>query len=87
MQRALAPVFAGDWHTLLRDPLDLFRLSFGIGALVFVFLGDRDVVVRLLLPGLAVSLTTILFARASIAVGALAAGVLARRLRDVAPAT
>jgi hypothetical protein len=56
MQRALAPVFIGDWHPILRDPLDLFRLSFGIGAVVFALLGDWDAVVRLLLPGFAVFL-------------------------------
>jgi hypothetical protein len=47
-------VFVGDWHPVLRDPLDLFRLSFPVGAFVFALGGDWDAVVRLLLPGLAV---------------------------------
>jgi hypothetical protein len=53
-KRGWALVFLRDWHPVLRDPLDLFRLSFPIGALVFVFLGDWDAVVRLLAPGAAV---------------------------------
>jgi hypothetical protein len=47
-------VFVGDWHPVLRDPLDLFRLSFPIGALIFAIQGDWDATIRLLLPGLAV---------------------------------
>ena len=39
---------------MLRDPLDLFRLSFPVGALIFAVQGDWDAVVRLLLPGVAV---------------------------------
>jgi hypothetical protein len=54
LQRFLTLVFIRDWHPVLRDPLDLFRLSFPIGALIFAILGDWDAVVRLLLPGLAV---------------------------------
>src|ERR1700760_3686655 len=53
-KRAWALVFIRDWHPVLRDPLDLFRLSFPIGAVIFAFGGDWDGVVRLLLPGLAV---------------------------------
>jgi hypothetical protein len=29
LKRVFALVFLADWHPLLRDPLDLFRLSFG----------------------------------------------------------
>jgi hypothetical protein len=47
-------VFLRDWHPVLRDPLDLFRLSFPVGALIFAVQGDWNAVVRLLLPGLAV---------------------------------
>jgi len=54
LQRFLTLVFIRDWHPVLRDPLDLFRLSFPIGALIFAIQGDWDAVVRLLLPGLAV---------------------------------
>ena len=39
-----------------RDPLDLLRLSFAIGALVFALQGDWDAFVRLLIPGLLVLL-------------------------------
>jgi len=49
-----ALVFLRDWHPVLRDPLDLFRLSFPVGALIFAIQGDLDAVVRLLAPGLAV---------------------------------
>jgi hypothetical protein len=44
-------IFVGDWHPLLRDPLDLVRLSFPVGALIFAVQGDWDAVVRLLIPG------------------------------------
>jgi hypothetical protein len=56
LKRAFALVFLGDWHPLLRDPLDLFRLSFGVGAVVFALQGDWDAFVRLLIPGLLVFL-------------------------------
>jgi hypothetical protein len=54
VKRGWALVFLRDWHPVLRDPLDLFRLSFPVGALIFATQGDWDAVVRLLLPGLAV---------------------------------
>ena len=54
IKRAFAQVFLNDWHPVLRDPLDLFRLSFPIGAAIFAVQGDWDAAVRLLLPGLAV---------------------------------
>jgi len=54
LQRFITLVFIRDWHPVLRDPLDLFRLSFPVGALIFAILGDWDAVVRLLLPGVAV---------------------------------
>jgi hypothetical protein len=56
VQHAFALVFLRDWHPLLRDPLDLFRLSFPIGALIYALLGDWDAAVRLALPGFAVFL-------------------------------
>jgi hypothetical protein len=56
VKRALATVFLGDWHPLLRDPLDLFRLSFGVGAVIFALRGDGDAFVRLIIPGLLVFL-------------------------------
>ena len=52
LQRFLTLVFVRDWHPVLRDPLDLFRLSFPVGAVIFALMGDWDAVVRLLLPGL-----------------------------------
>jgi hypothetical protein len=56
IKRALAQVFLSDWHPVLRDPLDLFRLSFPIGALIYALIGDWDAAVRLAAPGLAVFL-------------------------------
>jgi len=56
LRRAFNTVFLGDWHPLLRDPLDLVRLSFGVGAVVFALQGDWDAFVRLLIPGLLVFL-------------------------------
>jgi hypothetical protein len=45
-----------DWHPVLRDPLDLFRLSFVVGAVVYSLQGDWDAAVRLAAPGAAVFL-------------------------------
>jgi hypothetical protein len=56
IKRAVALVFLRDWHPVLRDPLDLFRLSFPIGALIYAIQGDWDAAVRLFLPGVAVFL-------------------------------
>jgi hypothetical protein len=53
-KRGWALVFLRDWHPVLRDPLDLFRLSFPVGAVIFALQGDWDAAVRLLLPGVAV---------------------------------
>ena len=50
----LANIFVGDWHPVLRDPLDVFRLSFPIGAVIFAVQGDGEAFVRLLLPGVLV---------------------------------
>jgi hypothetical protein len=47
-------VFLGDWHPVLRDPLDLVRVSFVVGAVAFALAGDGDAAVRLLLPAIAV---------------------------------
>jgi hypothetical protein len=49
-------VFLRDWHPALRDPLDLVRLSFGVGAVIYALLGNWDAAVRLFLPGVAVCL-------------------------------
>jgi hypothetical protein len=53
-KQALATVFLGDWHPVVRDLLDLFRLSFLVGAAVFAIQGDWNAVVRLALPLVAV---------------------------------
>ena len=51
VKRGWELVFLRDWHPVLRDPLDLFRLSFPVGALIFALQGDWDAAVRLLAPG------------------------------------
>jgi hypothetical protein len=56
LKRGFTLVFLRDWHPILRDPLDLFRLSFPIGAVVYALTGDWDAAVRLAAPGLAVFL-------------------------------
>ena len=53
-RRAWETVFVADWHPWLRDPLDLFRLSFGVGAVIFALQGDWDAFVRLIIPGILV---------------------------------
>jgi hypothetical protein len=50
----MAQIFLGDWHPVVRDPLDLVRLSFVVGAVAFAIVGDGDAAVRLLLPAVAV---------------------------------
>jgi hypothetical protein len=40
VEHVFALVFLRDCHPVLRDPLDLFRLSFPIGALIYALLGD-----------------------------------------------
>jgi hypothetical protein len=50
----LAKVFLGDWHPILRDPLDLFRLSFLVGAVVFAVRGDVHGTAQLVLTTVAV---------------------------------
>jgi len=55
-QHAFALIFLRDWHPVLRDPLDLFRLSFPIGALIYAIQGDWDAAIRLFAPGVAVFL-------------------------------
>lgn len=51
VKAGLTLVFVRDWHPVLRDPLDLVRLSFLVGAVVYATLGDWDATVRLLAPG------------------------------------
>jgi hypothetical protein len=46
LQRLRKAVF-GDWHPLLRDPLDLMRLSFAGAAVVFFFAGSLEYAVRM----------------------------------------
>jgi hypothetical protein len=47
-------VFVTDWHPILRDPLDLFRLSFVVGAIIFALQGDRHAAAQLALTSVAV---------------------------------
>jgi hypothetical protein len=54
VRSGLGQIFLGDWHPVLRDPLDLFRLSFVVGAAIFAAVGNGDAFVRLLLPGVAI---------------------------------
>ena len=51
LKAGLTLVFVRDWHPVLRDPLDLVRLSFLVGAVLYATLGDWDATVRLLAPG------------------------------------
>jgi hypothetical protein len=51
VKAGLTLVFVRDWHPVLRDPLDLVRLSFLVGAVVYATLGDWEAAVRLLAPG------------------------------------
>ena len=53
-RHTVSQIFLGDWHPVLRDPLDLFRLSFPVGAVIFAIQGDGEAFVRLLLPGVLV---------------------------------
>ena len=50
----LALAFVGDWHPVLRDPLDFVRVSFVVGAAYFALAGDWDAAIRLFLPGVLV---------------------------------
>jgi hypothetical protein len=54
VRNALTQIFLRDWHPVLRDPLDLFRLSFPVGAAIFAIQGDGDAFIRLLIPGVLV---------------------------------
>jgi hypothetical protein len=54
VRKGLGHVFLGDWHPVLRDPLDLVRISFVVGAAIFALAGEWDAVVRLLFPAVAV---------------------------------
>jgi hypothetical protein len=56
IDRAWKTVFLGEWHPVLRDPLDLFRLSFLVGAVVFAVQGEWGTVIRLVIPLLLVFL-------------------------------
>ena len=49
-------IFLGDWHPVLRDPLDLFRLSFVVGSVVFSLQGDGHASTQLALTAVAVFL-------------------------------
>jgi hypothetical protein len=41
-KRVVRKLLLGDWHPLLRDPLDLARLSFAIAAVLFLLAGKSD---------------------------------------------
>ena len=56
LKGGLTLVFARDWHPVLRDPLDLVRLSFVVGAVAYAIAGDWDAAVRLLAPAIFVFL-------------------------------
>jgi hypothetical protein len=56
VKRGWELVFLRDWHPALRDPLDLVRLSFVVGAVIYALLGNWDAAVRLFAPGVAVFL-------------------------------
>jgi hypothetical protein len=43
----------GDWSRTVRDPLDLLRATFFVGALVFLVLGEMKGVANLLVAGVA----------------------------------
>ena len=45
-QRLRGVVF-GDWHPLLRDPLDLLRLSFAVAAVAYFIAGEVEYAVRM----------------------------------------
>jgi hypothetical protein len=45
--RLLRKAVLGDWHPLLRDPLDLLRLSFAVAAVGFLLAGSLEYAVRL----------------------------------------
>jgi hypothetical protein len=45
----------GDWGTVVRDPIDLLRITFVVGALVFLALGEMDGVANLLVGGAALA--------------------------------
>jgi len=45
--RLLRKVVFGDWHPLLRDPLDLLRLSFAVASVAFALAGSLEYAVRL----------------------------------------
>ena len=51
--QARARVLHGDWHPLVRDPIDLLRLSLVVGAFVFLVLGDIGAAVRMATSALA----------------------------------
>jgi hypothetical protein len=54
VRHVLSLIFLRDWHPVVRDPLDVFRLTFPVGAVIFLIQGDGDAFVRLLLPGVLV---------------------------------
>jgi hypothetical protein len=46
-------VLMGDWSRTVRDPIDLLRLTFFVGAAVFLLLGEMKGVGNLLVGGIA----------------------------------
>jgi hypothetical protein len=46
VRHSLRRLILGDWHPLLRDPLDLLRLSFAVAAICFFIAGSLEYAVR-----------------------------------------
>jgi hypothetical protein len=47
LHHRLRRLIFGDWYPLLRDPLDLLRLSFAVAAMIFLLAGSYEYAVRL----------------------------------------
>jgi hypothetical protein len=52
-RQRLRKLLFGDWHPLLRDPLDLMRLTFAVAAVLFLFAGNLNYAVRFFIGFLA----------------------------------
>jgi hypothetical protein len=50
----LEKLFLGDWHTIVRDPLDLLRVSCVVGAVVLALRGDAHAAAQFALTAVAV---------------------------------
>jgi hypothetical protein len=47
LRRFARKLVLGDWHPLLRDPLDVMRLSFAVAAVLFGLAGSLEYSVRM----------------------------------------